>query len=71
LDQVCAEFAQDPAFASKLPTREQIARAWAMARYQQAESSKSPAHAAVVAALRKMYLEFKINKSAANPRSSH
>lgn len=59
LDEVCDEFANDPAFTAHVPTRDQIARAWAWARFQNSEGSKLPTHLEIVAALKKLFPAFK------------
>jgi len=62
LEQAIAEFRNDPAFASQLPTRDQVARAWAYAKFKQEEEDGSPSHADVVGALKKMFVEFRSSK---------
>jgi hypothetical protein len=59
LDQAYAEFANDPAFDGRIPTREQVARAFALAIFNQADQSKTPPHSELVAALKKLFREFR------------
>lgn len=62
LDQAYAEFAKDSAFAEHPPTREQVARAWAFARYKKEDENEIPTHPEVVGALKKLFREFRTSK---------
>ena len=66
LDRAIQEFAKDPAFAGHVPTREQVARAWSMAAFD-LDKSQEPSHAALVAALKKMFKEYQVAKPAPRP----
>jgi len=59
LDQAVAEFGNDPAFAGRVPNREQVGRAWARAAFQKGDDSEHPTHAELVAALKKLFPEFR------------
>jgi hypothetical protein len=58
LEQAYVEFAHDRVFAGGMPTREQVARAWALALYFKTKGSRTPTHLELVAALRKLFREF-------------
>jgi hypothetical protein len=58
LEKAFSAFSGDPAFAAQSPTREQVARAWAMAAFEKSEA-EPPTHAELVEALRKMFKEFR------------
>jgi len=62
LDQAVAEFENDQAFAGRTPTREQVARAWALARYKSENEINVPSHPEVVVALKKLFPEFRSSK---------
>src|ERR1035438_9316153 len=49
-DRACREFAADREFAPRAPTREQLARAWALAKFRKRNPFESPTHAELVAA---------------------
>jgi hypothetical protein len=66
LDRAYAEFQSDRAFAGKVPTREQVARAWALAVFQNGEEPEAPSHEKLVAALREVFPEFKEPRSSAS-----
>jgi hypothetical protein len=60
------EFVHDPEFEKRPPTREQLARAWAMAIFKHSDDSESewPTHVELVAALKKLFSEFKDPRTA-------
>jgi len=62
LDQAVAEFEHDQAFAGRVPTREQVARAWALARYKSENELNKPSHPEVVVALKKLFPAFRNSK---------
>jgi len=62
LEQAIAEFGRDLAFAGCPPTREQVARAWAFARFRKANENDFPSHPEVVVALKKLFPEFRSSK---------
>jgi hypothetical protein len=62
LDQAFLEFGNDRAFAGRAPTREQVARAWASAKFKKEDESEPPNHLEVVAALKKLFPEFRSPK---------
>ena len=62
MDQAYAEFGNDPAFAIRPPTREQVARAWAWAKFKNEDPTQLPTHLDVVAALKKLFPEFRTSK---------
>lgn len=66
LEKVIAEFGNDAAYAGHQPTREQVARAWAYASFHREDPSKPATHLEVVAALKKLFLEFKEPKTHVN-----
>jgi hypothetical protein len=68
LEAAYGVFATDPAFAAHPPTREQVARAWAMANFQKLEG-ESPTHAELVATLKKIFPEFRGPKPPPPPPS--
>ena len=55
------EFERDREFEKRQPTREQLARAWAWAKFQKADTAQTewPTHAELVAALKKLFSEFR------------
>jgi len=59
LEQACREFEADREFEKRQPTREQVARAWALAKFNQSNSSASPTHSELIAALKKLFSEFR------------
>jgi hypothetical protein len=59
LDQVFLDFVNDRAFEGRAPSREQVARAWAWAKFQKAEETAAPNHAEIVSALKKLFPQFK------------
>lgn len=63
LEQAIAEFDTDRAFAGHVPTRDQVARAWALAKFTQPEESTPPSHAEVIHALKKLFPEFRSPKT--------
>jgi hypothetical protein len=63
VEQAYAEFTKDPNFSGHAPTREQVARAWSFARFQKEHVNDLPNHAEVVAALKKMFPEFRSGKT--------
>ncbi len=67
LDQACGEFASDRDFEKLQPTREQIARALAAAKFKQTSEAEWPTHAELVAALRELFPEFR--KRSAVPKT--
>ena len=58
-EQACREFESDREFEKQPPTREQIARALVLAKFNQPNPSELPTHIEVVAALKKLFPEFK------------
>jgi hypothetical protein len=62
LEQSFADFAGDRLFAEHPPTREQVARAWAYARYKKEDENTFPTHLEVVGALKKLFPEFRSSK---------
>jgi hypothetical protein len=58
-DLACQAFAGDPEFVKWPPTRDQIGRAWAWAKFKNSDSDAAPTHAELVAALKKLFPEFK------------
>jgi len=58
-DQAYVEFERDGEFSLRLPTREQIARAWSLAEFRQRNPYVQPAHAELVTALREIFPEFR------------
>lgn len=64
LEQAFAEFASDPVFGTRPPTREQVARAWSFARFKKEDDTHFPEHAEVVGALKKLFPEFRTSKPA-------
>jgi len=72
LEAAYAEFERDPAFANKHPTREQVARAWALARFRKTEGPyKTPAHTELVSAVKELFREFRPPKTVSlEPRSA-
>jgi hypothetical protein len=69
LEQAIAEFDTDQAFASQVPTRDQVARAWALAKFRQLEESTQPSHEDVVHALKRLFPDFRGPKT--GPSQSH
>jgi hypothetical protein len=63
LEQAIAAFDTDAAFAGRVPTRDQVARAWALAKFTQPEESAQPSHAEVVHALKKLFPDFRSPKT--------
>jgi hypothetical protein len=63
LDRAVADFGSDPTFAARAPTREQVGRAWAWAIYHKADQSGSPTHPELIAALKKLFPEFRSPRS--------
>ena len=66
----CLEFERDPQFAGRQPTRDQIARAWAMVKMRAEHHSDIPKHGDVVVALKEIYKQFrsaKLEASRQNP----
>ena len=59
LDQACGEFAADRPFEKNPPTREQVARALALAKFRQTSQFEWPTHAELVVALKELFPEFK------------
>ena len=59
-DQAYLEFERDGEFNQRPPTREQIARAWALAEFRQRNPFVRPTHNELVTALREIFPEFKI-----------
>jgi hypothetical protein len=68
LERELAEFANDPAFARRPPSREHIARAWTFARFKKDELHERPTHDEVVGALKKMFPEYRSSRT--NPTRS-
>jgi len=66
LEKVINEFGNDAAFVGHQPTREQIARAWAYASFHRVDPSKPATHLELVAAVKKLFPEFKAPKAGAN-----
>lgn len=58
-EQACREFESDREFEKQPPTREQIARALVLAKFNQPNPSELPTHIEVVAALKKLFPEFR------------
>jgi len=58
LERVLAQIEHDPSFSIQKPTREQVARAWAMANFNKEDESKPPTYEELVNALRKLFKEF-------------
>jgi len=52
------EFAGE-VFNGRQPTREQVGRAWAFARFKKDDENAMPTHAEVIVALKKMFPEFR------------
>jgi hypothetical protein len=69
-EQACRDLEADPAFATRPPTREQIGRAWAWAKFQRSDATGWPSHADLVAALKKLFTEYKDPRSSSRSRSS-
>jgi hypothetical protein len=67
-EQACRDLESDPAFATHPPTREQIARAWAWAKFKRTEATGLPSHADLVAALKKLFAEYKDPRSSSRSR---
>jgi hypothetical protein len=63
VEQAFEKFTKDPNFTSRPPTREQVARAWSFARFQKEHVNDLPNHPEVVAALKKLFPEFRSSKS--------
>jgi len=59
LDQASLEFQSDPQFAGRAPTREQVARAWALVIFRRGTGAARPTHAELVVALGELFREFK------------
>jgi hypothetical protein len=59
LDQACGEFATDQQFEKNPPTREQVARALASAKFRQTSHFEWPTHAELVAALKDLFPGFR------------
>jgi hypothetical protein len=66
-DQACREFAGDQEFEKRPPTREQVARAWALVTFRQTNESERPAHRELVAALKELFPEFKRRQAGIKP----
>lgn len=62
LEQAFLEFANDRVFAEHPPTREQVARAWAFAKFKKEDEKALPSHLEVVGALKKMFPEFRSSR---------
>jgi hypothetical protein len=62
VEQAFAQFLKDPNFANRTPTREQVARAWSSARFEKEGDRELPTHLEVVAALKKLFPEFRNGK---------
>jgi hypothetical protein len=60
-EQAGLEFERDREFEKRQPTREQLARAWAWAKFQKADTAETewPTHAELVVALKKLFSEFR------------
>lgn len=58
LERVLAQIELDPQFSIHKPTREQVARAWAMANFNKEDESKPPTYEELVNALKKLFREF-------------
>lgn len=67
LDKACREFASDPKFEKLQPTREQIARALVAANFNRTAESDWPTHAELVAALKKLFPEFRSRSTIIKP----
>ncbi len=67
LDQAYADFEKDQTFANHAPTREQVARAWAYARFKKDDAHEPPPHADIVGALKKLFPEFRSSKPTPHP----
>src|ERR1035437_2655535 len=63
-EQACLEFERDRAFEKHPPTREQVARAWALASFRESDTAESPTHQELVAALKKLFPEFRTSRPA-------
>lgn len=59
LDQAFLEIQSDRLFEGRPPTREQVARAWALVRFRRSDGSARPTHVELVAALGELFKEFK------------
>jgi hypothetical protein len=71
LERAIAEFENDQAFAGRMPTRDQVARAWAYARFKGEDVNGVPSHPEVVVTLKKLFPEFRSSKpDASRSRSS-
>jgi hypothetical protein len=68
LERAYEEFASDGAFNGHTPTREQVARAWAFARFKKDDENEVP-HDEVVTALKKLFPEFRDPKRASVSRT--
>ena len=62
LDEAFRAFGSDPVFAGHRPTREQVARAWAFAKFKNEDQHSPPSHAQIVGALKKLFPEFRSSK---------
>ena len=63
LEQAWLEFERDAEFEKNPPTREQIARAWALAEFRKSNPKEWPTHPELVAALRELFQEFRSPRS--------
>src|ERR1017187_8648692 len=55
LDRAFSEFQADRQFAGRSPTREQVARAWALARFRKAGDPGHPFHVELVPTLKELF----------------
>ena len=62
-EQAWLEFERDAEFEKNPPTREQIARAWALAEFRRSNPSEWPTHLELVVALRELFREFRSPRS--------
>ncbi len=67
LDQACREFASAREFEKLQPTREQIARALVAANFNRTTEAQWPTHAELVAALKKLFPEFRSRPTVIKP----
>jgi hypothetical protein len=58
-ERVCLEFEQDAEFHAHPPTRDQIARALVLAKFNKSNPSEWPTRIELVAALKKLFPEFR------------
>lgn len=62
-DRAFAAFANSRELAGRSPTREQLARAWALVKFRKEGEKEPPTHAELVAALKEIFKEFRSAKA--------